>query len=156
MVLERSLQFISDHAAIARKVNKPLYLGEYGASGSPRRLNFYPSIQERVEAEGLVGANSWQQVSTVGGVSCKENPDVDMTMNYDYCGDSADARKIMGDFAQRMYSKSGGGGGSVGRRDQDHGSTTSAATRSTSWPGISARNEAYAACVAIGYVFAII
>ena len=145
MALERSLQFISDHAAIARKVNKPLYLGEYGASGSPRRLFFYPSIQERVEAEGLVGANSWQQASTMGGVGCKEDANVDMPMNYDYCGDSADAQKIIGDFAERMYSKSGGGGGGgvVGRRDQDHGSTTSAASRSTSWPWSSAFTVAF-------------
>lgn len=60
------VQWINDHAAVQKSVNKPVIIEEYGVTSSDRP-SVYAAWWKAVETSGLAGDQYWQAATTASG-----------------------------------------------------------------------------------------
>ena len=60
-VVENTLSYLTDHAALGRKVNKPVYLGEYGTSTPQSRSQLFPPLHKLIQStQEMAGSLLWE------------------------------------------------------------------------------------------------
>jgi mannan endo-1,4-beta-mannosidase len=100
LFLENTKKWIRDHAVVAKELNKPIYLGEYGSENKQQRLIDFPEIQKVAEESGYAGTALWMLVSSYEG---RPYPDFSQ---YHYFASDRGINQITLDHAQRMWNRS--------------------------------------------------
>ncbi|KAJ3303822.1 hypothetical protein HDV03_003494 [Kappamyces sp. JEL0829] len=103
--LDNTLQWIKDHNAAAKKINKPVYIGEYGIAQSDMRLKYSPPIQALVESENMAGSLAWLMLGTNNTRPCDETPDK-AGLSFGFCIGNPNIGTIILNHATRMFAKS--------------------------------------------------
>ena len=68
--LQNTMQWLKDHADMAKKIGKPLYLGEYGLEDPTQRKQDWPIIQKAMEDLDYAGTNTWIMLGDAFGGKC--------------------------------------------------------------------------------------
>ncbi|KAJ3319252.1 hypothetical protein HDV06_006580 [Boothiomyces sp. JEL0866] len=95
--LKYTQSWIADHQAVAKAVNKPIYLGEYGIGNTQIRLNTYPSFQQSLDSLNYAGSTTWN----MNAGSCQpanENDD-------SYCYNADGIQTFMKNYDTKMKNK---------------------------------------------------
>jgi mannan endo-1,4-beta-mannosidase len=61
--MDNSKRYVEEHVQVARKVNKPFYVGEYGYVYRDQQAVINTQLQQLMENNGVVGTNLWYMVT---------------------------------------------------------------------------------------------
>ncbi|KAJ3274750.1 hypothetical protein HDV01_002272 [Terramyces sp. JEL0728] len=95
--LKYTQSWIADHQAVAKSVNKPIYLGEYGIGDTQIRLNTYPSFQQSLDTLNYAGATTWNMKAG----NCQPSS----AQDYDYCPNADNIQTFMKNYDTKMKNK---------------------------------------------------
>ncbi|KAJ3303821.1 hypothetical protein HDV03_003493 [Kappamyces sp. JEL0829] len=101
--LKNTLRWVQDHYDIAKQVNKPLYLAEYGLGDSSKRANEFPTIQKKLQDLSYGGGLVWILMSTSYGRPCSS---VVSGKDDSFCATDPTIAHIMGDYNAAQFQKS--------------------------------------------------
>ncbi|KAJ3262286.1 hypothetical protein HK103_002700 [Boothiomyces macroporosus] len=104
-LLTNTLRWINDHYTVSQKVNKPIYVGEYGIVKGNQRLADFPQIQSLIQQLGMSGSLMWLLQSVEDGHQCQETAD-STGKTYGLCANDPDAYTILINHGINMLYKS--------------------------------------------------
>ncbi|KAJ3253391.1 hypothetical protein HK103_000711 [Boothiomyces macroporosus] len=95
--LHYTQSWIADHQAVAKAVNKPIYLGEYGIGNTAIRLNTYPIIQNSLDSLNYAGSATWN----MNAGNCQPQNENDDS----YCYNADGIQTFMKNYDTKMKNK---------------------------------------------------
>ncbi|KAI8910333.1 glycoside hydrolase superfamily [Gorgonomyces haynaldii] len=99
LLTQNTVQWVKDHGILANKINKPLYVGEYGMDDKSKRLQYFSAIQAAME-QSTACTFSWALVDTLYGQRYQDDP-----VSYNIFPDDPNINRLIVDHAQRMWNK---------------------------------------------------
>jgi hypothetical protein len=69
---QNSISYLQDHVSLGKRVGKPVYLGEYGASSPSSRSQFFPALHKAIQSSPEVaGSLVWEMQSRNNSQPCQ-------------------------------------------------------------------------------------